>query len=96
MTPQTDRNFRRENATIVITGSLSKFQKILLIVLALLCVIQLGLIVWNANVCATIYGLSLDGRIFESHSFTCPNPEVEPLYDGEPRISGLATPEKVT
>ena len=87
MTPEADKNYQLEHTEAVVQAALGKTQRILLAMLAVLCLIQIGLVVWNMSLCAKVYGLSLDGRIFETHSFTCPDPNVEPIYDGQPRIS---------
>lgn len=86
MTPETDRNFRREVSDRIVERILNTALKVLLCLLIGLVAVQIGLLFWVSNQCATVYGLSVEGRIFETYSFTCPSETgVEPLFRGRPR-----------
>lgn len=54
--------------------------RILLVLLCLLATTQIALTIMWMGTCTEIRGLSLNGRVFDTHSFTCPLPGVEPLY----------------
>jgi len=85
MTPEADRNFRREASDRIVERILSTALRLLICVLIGLTTVQLGLLFWVSNQCATVYGLSVEGRIFETYSFTCSSTTgVEPLFRGRP------------
>lgn len=48
---------------------------------SLAMVIQLYLVFSIITSCSTIYGLTISGKVFETDSYSCPNPTIPFLYE---------------
>lgn len=86
MTPETDRLYQHETAQRLLSHMLSKSLIFFYVLLAIVACAAGVAAIFVLNDCATVYGLSPEGRVWETYSFTCPNPAIEPLYDSRPKL----------
>ena len=60
--------------------ALSVLLRILISAVIVLGLSQVALLGWVATQCTNVHGISVDGRIFKTHSFSCPDPSVRPIH----------------
>lgn len=77
-------DFFEEMAHRNVQYALSWLLRGLVVLIIALAAAQLVAIGWLASQCYTIYGVSTEGRVFEAHSFSCPNPGVSPIHHRKP------------
>lgn len=84
MNADAELNYLRDVARPKLTRLLNTSYKWLLWLMVLLVISQMALMLWASQNCANVFGLSLGGRIFESYSFTCENPNAKPVFNKNP------------
>jgi len=80
MSAQADKEFQDEAARVNTLSWLSCSYRALILVCIFQLFVQIGLVVWIANQCTSVLGISLSGRLFQTDMLTCPTPGVAKLF----------------
>jgi len=80
LSAQADRKFQVDMAKANTLRWLTKSYRLLIILCIFQLFVQIGLIAWLASQCATVLGISLSGRLFQTDALTCPIVGVEKIF----------------
>lgn len=80
MSPELEKSYIDEVSSQLIRRLLSRSLVLFIALEVVMALVSVGLSISLVFSCSPIKGITLDGAVFETYSFSCPNPNVEPIY----------------